>query len=71
MYELHLTFKNMDESRKHNAKQKNPEIKECTISFITSTKDPKLIYGIGIQESNFNLETGMLVTGRGTRRPSG
>ena len=37
---------------KHKFKQKNPEIKVCIISFISSTKDAndaKLIYGAKIQ----------------------
>lgn len=65
--ELHLTCKNMDESYKHNIKQKNPEIKEFMILFISSTNDVKLIYGVRIQHSTSDSRVEGLVTGRGTR----
>lgn len=57
----------MNESYKHNINQKNPEIKEFLILFISSTKDVKLIYGVRIQRSTSDSTVEVLVTGRGTR----
>lgn len=57
----------MDESYKHNVKQKNLEIKECMIPCISRTKDAKLIYGVRSQENNFHLGVGVLVFVKSTR----